>query len=192
MNVESLYVAARARKFTFAPFVLTVLTINDLTSMWWNIRISLYFVTWKIWRISRHFVFWWLQMYNASLLHTNHFNWMSSYAGMVVVPLRFLTVTSFAVSCCSVLMIRPFAVNGWNILICECWPTSNSVGSMTSGSGVVESVDVATGISLISQSSPEIYSTSGFGSPCGFPVVGRRRTVVAVWLVNRAWSKMCV
>ena len=36
----------------------------------------------------------------------------SSYVGMVVVPLGFITVTSFAVSCCSVLMTRPFAVNG--------------------------------------------------------------------------------
>ena len=36
---------------------------------------------------------------------------MSSYVGMVVVPLGFITVTSFAVSCCSVLIIRPFAVN---------------------------------------------------------------------------------
>ena len=33
MNAESLYVAATAGKFTFAPFVLTVLTINNLTSM---------------------------------------------------------------------------------------------------------------------------------------------------------------
>ena len=33
MKADSLYVAATARTFTFAPFVLTVLTINDLTPM---------------------------------------------------------------------------------------------------------------------------------------------------------------
>ena len=42
------------------------------------------------------------------------------------------------------------------ILISGCRPTSDSVGSMTSESGVVENVGVATGISLISQSCPEI------------------------------------
>ena len=57
---------------------------------------------------------------------------------------------------------------------------SDSVGSMTSESGVVENVGVATGTSLISQSSPEIKRTSGYRSPFWFPVVGRRRTVLAV------------
>ena len=47
------------------------------------------------------------------------------------------------------------------ILVSGCRPTSDSVGSMTIESGVVENVGVATGISLISQSNPEIWRTSG-------------------------------
>ena len=41
-------------------------------------------------------------------------------------------------------------------LVSGCWPTSDSVDSMTIESGVVENVGVATGIFLITQSSPEI------------------------------------
>ena len=66
------------------------------------------------------------------------------------------------------------------IFVSGCRSTSDSVGSMTIESGVVGNADVATEISLISQSSPEIWRTFGYRSPFWFPVVGRRRTVLAV------------
>ena len=46
--------------------------------------------------------------------------------------------------------------NNVTILVSGCRPTSDSVGIMTFESGVVEILGVATGIPLISQSSPEI------------------------------------
>ena len=68
---------------------------------------------------------------------------------------------------------------------------------MTIESGVVENVGITTGISLISQSSPEIKRSSGYRSPFWFPVVGLRQAVVIlvldiVGIVTRtqAWSKM--
>ena len=46
-------------------------------------------------------------------------------------------------------------------MVSGCRLTSDSVGSMTIDPGVVEIVGVATGLPLISQSSPEIKRTSG-------------------------------